>query len=290
MDDYNIGSEDIGNIRRAAPLIRENRDRIADFHYSRLLSNADTARFFKDEKILAKARNAFTDWLTDLVSAEYTASYYLKLDRIGGTHVRIGLPTHQVNIQISQVRNFIADLIREEYSDDAETASRLSNSISKMLDLNLDLMTRSFMEEELKSNFLSYKLDSWIIRAAKWFVNGFNMVLVAGLLFTGVMVVTLCFVDFSQIVDGDLDRGVLGALGSLLILWVVIELLDTQIGHIKGHSFAIKVFVSVALVAELRKVLMSSIGHATWQDQMTLIISVLVLGMIYWLISRVEPH
>ena len=80
----------------------------------------------------------------------------------------------------------------------------------------------------------------------------------------------------------------LRGLGTLLVLWVVIELLDTQIKHMKGSSFAIKVFVSVALVAELRRLLITSIEHASWQEELILVASLLALGAIYWMVSRIE--
>ncbi len=234
LADYKITTKDLENIKMAAPIIEENKERIADYHYDKLLSNEDTARFFKDEKTMGKARSAFIQWISDLVSGDYSAAYYIKLNRIGGAHVNIGLPAYRVNVQISHVRNFIEDLVCRNFRSDPESASQITGSLNKLLDLNLDLMTRSYREEELKSHFLSYKFDSVLIRIAKRFVNGFNMILVVGLVITGIMILGLAVNDVVHITSGDVERGVLGTLGTLLMLWVVIELLDTQIGHIKG--------------------------------------------------------
>lgn len=288
LSDYKISSTDLENIKLATPIIESNKEKIADHHYDRLLTNKETARFFKDEQTLSRAREAFIQWLKDLVSGEYSAEYYVKLNRVGGIHVRINLPAFHVNVQIAHVRSFTEELICEGYKDDPKMAAQINRSLGKLLDLNLDLMTRSYREEELRTHFLTYKLDSWLINIAKRFVNGFNIILVIGLVITGMLILGMFFRDLTQIAVGNVDQGVLGTLGTLLMLWVVIELLDTQIGHIKGHAFAIKVFVSVALVAELRKVLMSSIGHENWQENAVIITSVLVLGVTYWLISRIE--
>lgn len=288
VEDYKIGASDVENIRKAAPLVLANKEKIADHHYDRLLSKHETASFFADDKVFERARTAFIKWLEDLVSGDFSLNYFLRLNRIGAAHVRIGLPAHHVNVQISLARSYIGELVSEQYSHDPGAAGQIMKSLNKIIDLNLDLMTRSYREEELMSNFISHKLDHWLIRSARWFVNGFNMALVVGLVMTGVFVFGLGVYDFSNIGTVGLERAVLAGLGTLLILWVVIELLDTQIRHMKGHAFAIKVFVSVALVAELRKVLMSTIGHATWQEQSALVASVLVLGIIFWLISRVE--
>lgn len=288
VDDYKINAADVDNIRKAAPLVLANKEKIADHHYERLLAKHETASFFADDKVFERARAAFIKWLEDLVSGDFSLNYFLRLNRIGAAHVRIGLPAHHVNVQISMVRSYIGELVSEQHSHDPGAAGQIMKSMDKIIDLNLDLMTRSYREEELMTNFISHKLDHWLIRSARWFVNGFNMALVVGLVMTGVFVFGLGVYDFSNIAEVGLERAVLAGLGTLLILWVVIELLDTQIRHMKGHAFAIKVFVSVALVAELRKVLMSTIGHASWQEQATLVASVLVLGIIFWLISRVE--
>jgi len=288
LSDYKITSDDIHNIKLAAPFLIGKKEEVADHHYSILLGKEETAVFFKDDKVLDRARRAFIGWFEDMLEADYTPSYYVRLNRIGGTHVRIGLPAHHVNVQMSHMRALLADYTRRHYSDDEETATRTINSLNKVIDMNLDLMTRSYREEELSANFLSHRVDSGIIRFARWITSGFNMALVAGLVSIGLMALGLVSIDIVKLFEGGMERGVLSALGSLLILWVVIELLDTQIGHMKGHAFAVKVFVAVAFVAELRKVLISSIEHTEWLQNATLAMSVFLLGVVYWLISQVE--
>ncbi|MDH5679416.1 MAG: protoglobin domain-containing protein [Nitrospinota bacterium] len=288
LDQYKVTAQDIENLKSMAPLVAQARDSIADYHYNRLLNNNDTAKFFPDEAVLKRARMAFLQWLDDLFSGQYDVAYYTKLVRVGAAHVRIGLPAYMVNVQMSHIRGYLCDFINTKFKDNPQEAASVSSSLNKMVDLNMDSMTRSYREEELKTHFLTYKLDSVIMSVAKWFVNGFNMVLVVGLVVTGALALVMAVNEALHSASMGLERVVLGLLGTLLILWVVIELLDTQIGHIKGRAFAIKVFVSVALVAELRKILTSSISHASWEEQVALAGSVLILGLIYWLISKTE--
>jgi uncharacterized membrane protein (DUF373 family) len=47
----------------------------------------------------------------------------------------------------------------------------------------------------------------------------------------------------------NLERGVIKALGSLLILWMMIELLHTQVQQLKGGKFHVRIFVDLAMVA-----------------------------------------
>lgn len=288
LDEYRITGIDIQNIKTVSPFLLDRKEEVADFHYSKLLGDEETARFFADEHTLDRARKAFLSWFDDLVSGDYTDAYPIKLARTGGAHVSIGLPAHYVNISMSRLREHLADLIRWKYGDSPETASQVVSSLNKILDMNLDLMTRSYREEELRVNFLSRKLDSGIITFAKWITHSFNMVLVGGLVVIGLMTLLLAFQDIKHLLSEVPEKGVLGALGTLLILWVVIELLDTQIGHIKGRGFAVKVFVSVALVAELRRILLTSIEHTDWKQDAVLVSSVLMLGVVYWLTSKVE--
>ena len=72
------------------------------------------------------------------------------------------------------------------------------------------------------------------------------------------------------------------------MLWVVIELVDTEIDHLRGEKFAIKVFVSVALVAVIRKILVVFLKTDAAELQFSLIAAILVLGVVYWLVSKVD--
>jgi uncharacterized membrane protein (DUF373 family) len=64
--------------------------------------------------------------------------------------------------------------------------------------------------------------------------------------------------------------------------------MDTEIKHLKGGKFAIKVFISVALVALIRKILVTSLKSGDVEAQLSLIAGVAVLGVIYWLIAKVD--
>jgi uncharacterized membrane protein (DUF373 family) len=102
------------------------------------------------------------------------------------------------------------------------------------------------------------------------------------------MVIGLFAYDLTHLFDGDLEKGLLSTLGSLLMLWVVIELIDNEIRQLRGGRFAIKVFISVAMVAVIRKILVTTLAAEAIEAQISLIAAVAVLGVVYWLISRVE--
>jgi uncharacterized membrane protein (DUF373 family) len=289
LTDYGIDEADIANIRQAAPMMEKRRDEMAEFHFSLLMKKPDTAKFFPDKGTQERHRDAFVEWFSTLLKAEFNHSYYMKLYRIGSVHERIGMPPSLVNIQMSHIRAFVEDAINTDFNGPCVAAARTIASFNKALDMNMDMMTRSYREAELKTHFFSYRMDAIVLSVAKWFVNGFNLALVFGLLVTGLAVMGLAVYDLTHLAISDgIEKGMLRGLGTLLVLWVVIELLDTQIKHMKGSAFAIKVFVSVALVAELRRLLITSIEHAAWQEELILVVGLLALGAIYWMVSRIE--
>ncbi len=106
-----------------------------------------------------------------------------------------------------------------------------------------------------------------------------------------VLVVGLFGADISHIFEGNVERGLISAIGSLLVLWMMIELLGTEIRHLQGGEFNINVFVGVALVAFIRKILISSFQEdITNETKYFLVGTILVLGFIYWLISKTEKQ
>ena len=74
------------------------------------------------------------------------------------------------------------------------------------------------------------------------------------------------------------------------MMGVVIEFMDTEVKHLKGGKFAIKVFISVALVAVIRKLLVTTLKAEALEYQLSVILTaaIAVLGVIYWLIARIE--
>jgi uncharacterized membrane protein (DUF373 family) len=85
-----------------------------------------------------------------------------------------------------------------------------------------------------------------------------------------------------------LERGGLSVLGSILILYAISELLSEEIKHIRGSALSLKIFVSVALAAVIRKVLIISLSPEKFPELITLSLVILALGVVFWLIYRVE--
>jgi uncharacterized membrane protein (DUF373 family) len=88
--------------------------------------------------------------------------------------------------------------------------------------------------------------------------------------------------------SGDVERGIISALGSMLLLWLMIELMNTEISHLKGGKFHISVFVGVALVTMIRETMIATLKHEKPESIYYLIAAILVIGFVYWIVTRAE--
>jgi uncharacterized membrane protein (DUF373 family) len=283
---YGFTEADAGNLMRLKPMMEGHRDRFVSEFYDHVKNFEEAQKFLKDESTVRRHQEALKHWFTHLFTGNYGGKYFEGLEKVGMTHVKINLPAHYVNAAFHFVKQFTLGVLEKEFND-SEECQRYERSVTKIIDINLDVFTSSYIEEE-KKFFLSQRFESHLIQFANRFTFGLNLVLVLGLVLLGAMVIGLFGYDLMHVLDGDLEKGLLSTLGSLLMLWVVIELMDTEIKHLKGGKFAVKVFISVALVAVIRKILVTSLQSEAVETQISLIAAVAVLGAVYWLIARVE--
>ena len=289
MENYSFTSRDEKSLHKMAPLMEKRAEDFVDSFYQRAMKFSNASTYLKNDEVTNKHKAAIKEWYLRLFNGPFDKNYLYYLEGIGYSHVKVSLPSHYVNVTISHVREFCTAVVVEEVSEGDERRDCLQ-ALMKMLDINLDVLTSSYIQEEKNIYFLSKKAESKLIEFAKRFSYGLNLVLVMGLASLGVMVLGLFAYDLTHVFSGDIEKGLLLTLGSLLMLWVVIELVDTEVKHLKGAKFSIKVFVSVAMVALIRKILIASLksGEAALQSQYALIAAMLVLGIIYWIISKVE--
>lgn len=287
-DHYWFSEPEIETLRELVPVIEPHVETITTDFYNFLKGMPETARFLEDQTRLAHLRQAHKNWLLELFQGSFDERYYKRLQRIGNAHVRIGLSAHFVYVAMNFIRERLLQVIEMEVDSDLQATSL--RAVDKILDINLDVIARTYHEEELRRVFLTFKLDDAVIRFAHRFTFGLNMTLVVGLLGLSVGAVAMIINDVIGVFMGQFEKGLIGALGSLLILWLVIELLEAEIDRLKGGAFKLHLFVGVGLIAFIREELISSISHNDIAIQALYIGGILVLGFIYWLISSSEAR
>jgi len=286
---YNWTEEDEENLRRVSWIGEKYKEEFIE-EFSRYLENfPDTSKYLPSEEVRERHKEKIKRWFVSLFTSKYDAQYLRRLYRVGEVHLKIGLPPHYMQASMNFVRGYLVNIINREMGSSAE-ASRILISVNKALDINLDVMINSFREEELRLYLATGKYQKLLIeniRRISWF---FDFFIVLTLAVVGLFLIIWIIYEIWLILTGvlPLERGGLSVLGSILILYAISELLSEEIKHIKGSALSLKIFVGVALAAVIRKVLIISLSPEKFQELITLSLVILALGVVFWLIYRVE--
>ncbi|MDI6802040.1 MAG: protoglobin domain-containing protein [Thermodesulfovibrionales bacterium] len=286
---YNFTVEDEKRLASLRDVMTENADKAMDALHSWILQTKETAAFFTEESRKRHVFDSQKKWFLDLFAGSYDNRYYERLIGIGQAHVRKLVDAHYMNRAINIVRNFCIGILSRHIENPEEQASVLI-SIEKILDINLDIITSSYIEEELRTYSPAYRVKNALLIFSERFSQAMNLVLVLALIGLTVGVIGLFISDVYRLMTGSLEHGIVTALGSLLILWVVIELMNTEISHLKGGKFHISVFVGVALVTIIRETMIATLKHEGPETIYYLIAAILVIGVVYWLIKKTEER
>jgi uncharacterized membrane protein (DUF373 family) len=282
---YFFTDDDAELLKELKPLAAASSERMAQEFYDYLLGIPETAEFLKDDLVRKKLFQTHQHWFVDMFSGNYDNMYYHNLQRVGYAHVRIGLNAHFVNAAMNIVRHFVIELLQENFPN-IEERRKYRNAAEKIVDINLDILSASYQEEAMKKVFISHQLESKLIQVAERFTYGLNLVLVVALAGVSLAVVGLFVWDIMQIFTGDVEKSILGALGNLLIIWMMIELIGNEIKNLKGGRFNILVFIGVIIVALIREILITTLRHDSLETQVFLSGTLLILGIVYFLVSK----
>ncbi|MBI5286181.1 MAG: hypothetical protein HY878_01150, partial [Deltaproteobacteria bacterium] len=162
---YRFTSGDRENLKGLKPLMERYREDFPREFYNYIKGFEDTPKFLKDEETVKKHQDSLKEWFINLFSGEYDSNYLRNLERIGYAHVKIGLSAHYVNSAMNFVRGYCLKIVEEGIKDSLE-CNKMVRSLEKMLDINLDIMTSSYIEEELKTYFISPAVESKLIQFA----------------------------------------------------------------------------------------------------------------------------
>ncbi len=257
--------------------------------YDYLANFEDTRKYLPDENVMGRHKEKLKNWFVGLFSGKCDSGYMRNLYRIGEVHVKLGLPPHYVIASMNFVRLFLSDKVTQEFGS-SKDRDEIMKSVNKILDVNLDIMTSSYREEELKLYLASGKYQKMLIdnvRRISWF---FDFFIVLAFTLVGLFLITHIGREIFSVLEGELqlERGAINIMGSMLILYAVSELLSEGIKHIRGGALGLKVFVTVALAAIIRKVLILSLSPEQTKELLILAALLLSLGVTYWLIRKAE--
>ena len=286
---YNWRAEDDENLRKIRDFGKKySAEFVQELHYY-LATFKDVEKYIPDEKALERHGEKLKSWFEILFSGEYDAKYIKSIYRIGEVHLKIGLPPHYMTATMNFIRRFILEKLTLELGC-SENRDKIMSSVEKLLDLNLDVMISSYREEELKLYLALGKYQRILIEGIRRISYGFDIFIVVALLISGLFLISWILYEMFMIINGEmvLEKGVLSLMGTVLILYAVSELLDGEIKRLRGGVLSLKVFVSVALAAVIRKVLILSLSPEKIVEILAISGLLLSLAVVYWAIHKVE--
>ncbi len=290
-DHYNFSKDEEALLLQMKPYLESLANEFIEGFYPFIWNFGKTADFLKDESIITRHRGKLLEWYSDLFSGTYDIAYFSKLYKIGEIHVKLGLPTHYVNAAFNFVRVFTLDHLRKQYRWEDDLTARLQ-AVEKILDINLDVLTSSYREEEL-SRFLSLSsAEKTLLGFLKKTSAYFNYLLAGALVMVACFAIGLFGYDVYLLFSSQtpIEQGILTILGSLLLLWAAIELIHEETKNLQGGSFALEAFIALAIAALIRKILIFSLSPNKAMDVLLYGVLVLCLGLSFWLIvQKINP-
>lgn len=286
---YSITDQDTENLRSVKGLIERHQDKFISEFYDYVQRFKVSSHLLHNEDVISRHKSKVKQWLVKLFEGDYNDEYMRGVYKIGEVHVKVGLQGHYVNASINFVRRYCHKIFTDEFGCTVQR-DIIADSLDKILDMNLDIMTISYREEEMRTNILPRRLEIGLIEFARKFAFSVDLVLVFVLMVAAIFVLGFVCFEIYNIAIGEvtIETGILKILGTLLMIWAIGELLNAEIHHLRGGKFAINAFITLAIAAVIRKILVASMSAEKMHDAMILGGIVLTLGIVYYLVGHTE--
>ena len=279
---YKFSEEEAELLKSLQPKMINLSDEFIERFSDYIWGFGSTAKFLKNQETIDYHKEKVQEWFINLFSGKYDLEYFTYLYKIGEVHVKIGLPTHFVNSAFTFVRTFILRHVDNE-------SDRLTKieAVEKIIDINLDMLTSSYREEELGKFLSMSKFEKSVLASLKKFNSYVNFFLAGSLALVAFFAIGLFVYDIYLLFASDtgIEKGILTILGSLLVLWAAIELIHEEINHLQGKGFAIGAFIMLAMAALIRKVLIYSLSSEKGNELLVIGIVIVFLAISYWLVK-----
>ena len=287
--DYHFTEDDEKRLAALRPLMEEHADEIMSTLNLWFIGTKGASTFFTAETLKAHVFNTQRMWFAKIFSGTYDNRFYEQLIKIGSAHVRRNVDVHYLQRAANIIRNSCTGILSKVEVPVEEIASNII-SVGKIIEISMSVIVSAYIEEEMRLYSPVYKVKSVLISFSERFSQATNFMLVFALIGLTIGVVWLFLRDVAHIFSGDLEQGVVSALGSMLLLWLMIELMSTEIAHLKGGKLHISIFVGVALVTMIRETMIATLRHEKPEFIYYLIAGILVIGFVYWIVTKTEDR
>ncbi|MHB1646706.1 MAG: hypothetical protein EVG15_02430 [Candidatus Acididesulfobacter diazotrophicus] len=283
---YSFNDKDVENLKFLKSIMEANTNEFIAGVYSFISNFEDFSKFLPNDEIRNRHQEKLKFWFLNMFSGEYDNDYLRRLRRIGEVHSDIKLPSHYVSATMNYIRNYIHSIILRNFTD-GDKKDSLIESINKILDINLDIIISSYIDEG-KLYISHTKFESRVIKLSSKFSYILDLSLVLTLMLATAMVFFLFFFEIYRFAfsGASFETTVVDILGAMLIIWAIRELLEEEVKKLQGKKFALSAFIALAMAALLRKVLIFSLAPHKSHEVAILGLLILVLGIVYWLMNK----
>ena len=284
--EYELSEKDKENLMKIGEkLIKYKNDftkQFIEYLIKRVTNEYTRKEFFEN------LENVINAWYSMLLSSNIDNDYVLKLVRASKIHIKFGISQDNVNTMISFSRRYLHEKMFQNFSEDLERKNLLI-TLHKIIDINFDILNRAYLDEKIKEYSLELKFRGLVVKLGEKFSFVMQVVLISILILLTTIATISVSNDLIRLSINKSHEFLISSLGSLLILWILAELIRTEIQLIKGGDFRISVFIGVALIAYIRDLLILTLQHNMYEiTTIYVLASILILGFIYWLIYKTE--
>lgn len=143
--------EDAALLRQIGPRMEKYLPELAERFYSQIPLHPNAFRVFSGGAAqISRLKQTLQHWAKGLFSGSYDQAYAEERYQIGYRHVRVGLEQKYVISAMGIVRAFLFECLLLEFPA-SDVRLRYARAVSKMLDLDLNLMCESYMHASMQN-------------------------------------------------------------------------------------------------------------------------------------------
>lgn len=317
---YEIRQKDTKNMRFLGKILLPYVDEFSDAFYDNLMNFEDIKRYLPEKK-LKGLKQTIKIWYRKLFSGNYDSEYLIYLLKIAKVHVEEGIPPHYIIVAMNFVSRFCTRRVARYFSERTkqyldkrkegqnivcdssqmgviedfllkkvfEKMEDLNRSLRKFLSLNEDILVSYYVDAEMRTFINAGNVERFTISLSKKFAKFMDASILVGLMALAFFVIGLFGVDVFYMFHGNLTHNLIAAFGDLLILWTVMELLNSEIEFMLSGELAVSAFVSVALAATIREALVSSLEQdKPIEYKLGIGVLILILGIVFGIVKWFE--
>ncbi len=142
-----IDDATINNLQQAFEIIEPEMDRIVEAFYQHLLKEPELKEMLSESGAIERARLAQEKhWIEAMLRGRYDNAYFLKTERIGCAHARMGLTPNWYIGAYNFILNQFSDAICNHCQEDSKRALALIQSLTKIVFLDIDLVIHTYLQ------------------------------------------------------------------------------------------------------------------------------------------------